>query len=285
MAKFEGASVKPVPKGAAQPTEEILQEREVPSREDPLIQGTVGWSNSSQFDFSDPEMENPYGQSALEKHYEARDTPGSEYRTGESILEEDPLVQGMATEEPAVDWDRQWRRVYGWVPSGPVLFGHGYGDEDWTDTVQTSTGREVYDPEVHHEGHPDWDYINGAAARLRSLYLAYDKNVVPPRTESEIKRLEHLPSDPNTSERVKAEMFPSERGVERRLFTTASLPEQVKVRGGYEVYDPKIHHEGHPDWELMSWAVAPVGSARREYMAEQPPEPRYSRETHPGEEF
>ena len=285
MAKFEGMPVKTLPKGVAPPTEEILQEREVRFLEDPLIQGTVGSSPSSQFDFSDPEMENPYGPSALEKYYEARDKPGSEYRLGESILEEDPLVQGMAPEEPAVDWDRQWRRVYGWVPSGPVFFGHGYGDEDWTDTVQTSTGREVYDPEVHHEGHPDWDYITGAAARLRSLYLAYDKDVVPPRTESEIKRLEHLLSDPNTSERVKAEMFPDERNVERRLFTTSSLPAQVEVRGGYEVYDPKIHHEGHPDWELMSWPVAPVGSARREHMAKQPPEPRHSTMTHPGEEF
>ncbi len=33
--------------------------------------------------------------SALEEYYEARDKPGSSYRTGESILEEDPLVQGM----------------------------------------------------------------------------------------------------------------------------------------------------------------------------------------------
>ena len=51
------------------------------------------------------------GPSTLEEYYEEREKPGSEYRLGETLLPEadpDPLIEGMATDEPApadpTDW-------------------------------------------------------------------------------------------------------------------------------------------------------------------------------------
>jgi len=70
----------------------------------------------------------------------------------------------------------------------------------------------------------------------------------------------------------------AERGLERHIdVVEASLGEEISSK--IELASIKEYEQS-----LLS-PVAPVGSARREYVAEQPPAPRYSHEAPPGEGY